>query len=123
MQVSRCAAEHQLYDAFLISGEQAGQQVASDHNGFRQEGLHIAQSSIHRGLRWSTARGFLRPAIRRPNLHLLSRTQVTKIVVSGGVATGIGYADGRTLQNENRPSSSACSRPRAAVTSPAYWTS
>lgn len=94
MQVSRCAAEHQLYDAFLTSGEQAGQQVASDHNGFRQEGLHIAQSSIHRGLRWSTARGFLRPAIRRPNLHLLTRTQVTKIIVSGGAATGIGYADG-----------------------------
>lgn len=63
--------------------------------GSVRKGLHIAQSSIHAGLRWSTSRGYLRPAAKRPNLHLLTRTHVTKINIVDGAATGISYANGR----------------------------
>src|SRR5205823_922124 len=44
MQISRAAAKHKLYDAFLRSGEQAGHAVTADHNAYRQEGFHVAQS-------------------------------------------------------------------------------
>ena len=56
--------------------------------------MHIAQASIHRGLRWSTSRAYLRPAIRRPNLQVLSRTHITRIVVADGTVVGIEVADG-----------------------------
>ena len=59
MQVSRSEAKHRLYDALLESGEQSGWGVTSDHNGYRQEGMHIAQASIHRGLRWSSSRAYV----------------------------------------------------------------
>ena len=36
--------------------------MTPDHNGYQQEGLHIAQASIHHGVRWSTSRAYLRPA-------------------------------------------------------------
>jgi choline dehydrogenase len=94
LQVSRSTAKHKLYDALLESGEQSGWGVTSDHNGYRQEGMHIAQASIHRGLRWSANRAFLRPAVRRPNLHVLSRTHVRRIVVADRTAVGIEFADG-----------------------------
>ena len=94
MRVSRSQAKHKLYDALLTSGEQSGWEVTSDHNGYRQEGMHIAQASIHRGLRWSTSRAYLRPAIRRPNLQVLSRTHITRIVVADGTVVGIEVADG-----------------------------
>jgi choline dehydrogenase len=94
MRVSRSQAKHRLYDALLESGEQSGWGVTSDHNGYRQEGMHIAQASIHRGLRWSTNRAFVRPAARRPNLHLLSRTHVRRIVTDHGSVVGIDVADG-----------------------------
>ena len=94
MQVSRSQAKHKLYDALLASGEQSGRSVTSDHNGYRQEGMHIAQASIHRGLRWSTNRAYVRPAVRRPNLHVLSKTHVTRIHVADGAAVGIEVADG-----------------------------
>ena len=94
MQVSRSQARHKLYDALLTSGEQSGWGVTSDHNGYRQEGIHVAQASIHRGLRWSTNRAYLRPAVRRPNLHVLTKTHVTRIVVADQTATGIQVADG-----------------------------
>src|SRR5205085_4577577 len=72
MRISRCPAKHQLYDAFLRGGEQAGFEVTPDHNGFRQDGLHVAQASIHAGVRWSAARAYLRPALKRDNLDLLA---------------------------------------------------
>jgi choline dehydrogenase len=94
MQVSRSRAKHKLYDALLESGEQSGWGVTSDHNGYRQEGMHIAQASIHGGLRWSTNRAYVRPAVRRPNLHVLCKTHVTRILVADGTAVGIEVADG-----------------------------
>src|SRR5207245_5607618 len=58
--ISRCKAEHKLHDCFLRAGEQADYSITKDHNGYRQEGLHVAQAFIHKGYRWSSARGYLR---------------------------------------------------------------
>ncbi len=89
MQISRCRAEHKLYDAFLRGGEQAGFALTPDHNGYKQEGLHVAQAFIHKGLRWSSARAYLSPAIQRPNLHVMKNTFVKRIVIEHGAAIGI----------------------------------
>ncbi|MEW9616165.1 choline dehydrogenase [Shinella sp. S4-D37] len=89
MRISRCKAEHKLYDAFLRGGEQAGFSVTPDHNGYRQEGLHVAQSFIHDGKRWSSARGYLHPAERRENLHILKNAMVNRVVIENGAAVGI----------------------------------
>jgi choline dehydrogenase len=98
--VSRCRAEHPLFETFLRSGEQAGFEVARDHNGFRQEGLHIAQAFVHDGLRWNAERGYLRPALARPNLRLLTGARVEKVLLDHGRAVGIlvdGPAGRRTI--------------------------
>jgi choline dehydrogenase len=89
MHISRCRAEHKLYDAFLRGGEQAGFAITPDHNGYKQEGLHVAQAFIHNGLRWSSSRAYLRPAAQRPNLVVLKRTIVTRVVIENGAAVGI----------------------------------
>jgi choline dehydrogenase len=89
MRVDRSEAKHQLYDAFLRGGEQAGFEITPDHNGYKQEGLHVAQVSIHDGVRWSTARAYLRPALRRGNLELLADTLVRRVVISDGAAIGV----------------------------------
>lgn len=89
MKISRCKAEHKLYDTFLRGGEQAGLSVTSDHNGYRQEGLHIAQALVHDGLRQSSARGYLHPAENRPNLDVWTHALVRRINFDGDSATGI----------------------------------
>lgn len=89
MKISRCKAEHKLYDTFLRGGEQAGLSVTSDHNGYRQEGLHIAQALVHDGLRQSSARGYLHPAEDRPNLDVWTHAMVRRINFDGDIATGI----------------------------------
>lgn len=99
MFIGRCRAAHKLYDTFLRGGEQAGHAITADHNGFKQEGLHIAQSFVHDGLRWSPARGYLRPAERRENLVVLTHTLVQRIVIENGAAVGLEVVHkGRTLK-------------------------
>lgn len=103
LQVSRCRAEHKLFDVFLRCGAQAGFEIAKDHNGYRQEGLHIAQAFIHRGLRWNANRGYLQPALDRPNLQLLPHALVEKVLVENGRAVGVvvrGPAGPRTIRAE-----------------------
>ena len=93
LHISRCQARHKLYDAFLRGGEQAGFEVTPDHNGYRQEGMHVAQSFIHNGLRWSSSRAYLRPAAKRPNLRVMARTLVTRVLFDNGAAIGIEVSD------------------------------
>jgi len=89
LQVSRCRAEHPLFETFLRAGEQAGHEVAKDHNGYKQEGVHIAQAFVHRGLRWNAERAYLRPSLDRSNLTLLTGGFVEKVTIEDGRATGI----------------------------------
>jgi choline dehydrogenase len=89
MRISRSQAKHRLYDIFLRGGEQAGFSVTPDHNGFRQEGLHVAQAFIHDGLRWSSARGYLHPASRRANLTIWPHSTVKRLIIENGAAVGI----------------------------------
>ncbi len=104
MFISRCRAAHKLYDTFLRGGEQAGFEVAPDHNGYRQEGLHIAQAFVHDGLRWSSARGYLHPAARRENLEVLTHARVDRVVIENGAAVGI------EIQHKGERRTVACER-------------
>jgi choline dehydrogenase len=89
LKISRARADHKLYEAFLHAGAEAGHEVTADHNGYRQEGMHIAQSFIHAGVRWSATRAYLRPAAHRPNLHIMKRTTVRRVLFENGAAVGV----------------------------------
>jgi choline dehydrogenase len=92
LRISRARARHKMYETFLRAGEQAGFETTPDHNGRRQEGLHIAQSFIQDGVRMSATRAYLRPALGRPNLKVLPKTLVTRVLVENGAAVGIEVA-------------------------------
>ena len=89
LQVLRPKAENPLFRAFLEAGEQAGHPHTEDINGFRQEGFDLLDSTVFRGSRWSAARAYLDPARNRPNLTVLTGTQVHRVAVKDGRAIGI----------------------------------
>ncbi|RVU51016.1 choline dehydrogenase, partial [Pseudomonas syringae pv. syringae] len=88
MQITRCKAEHKLYDTFLRCGEQAGYSITNDHNGYKQEGLHIAQALVHNGVRWSSSRGYLHPVEDRKNLEIWTHAMVRRIDLENKTAVG-----------------------------------
>ena len=87
--IETCPADHVLDQAFLTAGRQAGYPFSEDQNGEFHEGFHVAQSFTHRGKRWSTADGYLRPARTRTNLTLMTRSLVHRVVFNGRRAVGV----------------------------------
>uniref|UniRef100_A0A1A9VSG2 Glucose-methanol-choline oxidoreductase N-terminal domain-containing protein n=1 Tax=Glossina austeni TaxID=7395 RepID=A0A1A9VSG2_GLOAU len=68
-----------LVAAFVEAGNELGYENR-DINGQQQTGFMIAQGTIRRGSRCSTAKAFLRPIRHRKNFHLSMNSQVTKII-------------------------------------------
>ncbi|MFT7460671.1 MAG: choline dehydrogenase, partial [Planctomycetota bacterium] len=70
-----------------------------DYNGVDQNGVGYFQQTTHNGLRWSTAKGYLKPVRNRTNLTVKVRAQVTQILFEGLKAIGIEYQkDGQLHQ-------------------------
>jgi choline dehydrogenase len=89
LRISRCKADHLLFDCFLRAGEQAGHRRSEDHNGASQEGVHVAQACIHAGRRWNATAAYLRPANDRANLAVQSGRFVERICFDRRRATGV----------------------------------
>lgn len=89
MKIEACGAKNPMYQAFLEAGQQAGLERATDHNGYRQDGVHITQRNVHGGIRWSTSQGYLHSQPSRRNLHILCSALAEKIEFSGKQANGI----------------------------------
>ena len=60
-----------------------------DFNDGSNEGSGFFEVNQRSGLRWNTARGFLRPAMRRGNLRVVTHALVQRIVLQGRRATGV----------------------------------
>ena len=70
-----------LVDRFLAAAQAAGHKFNSDFNGANQEGVGIYQMTIKNGRCNSTARAFLKRAIKLKNLRVITRAHVTKVVL------------------------------------------
>jgi choline dehydrogenase-like flavoprotein len=82
---SPAAASH----AFVESAVRAGLARNPDFNGASQDGAGLYQVTQRRGRRCSAAVAFLRPALGRPNLTVLTRRHATRIVFEGERAAGV----------------------------------
>ncbi|WP_311029230.1 choline dehydrogenase [Mesorhizobium koreense] len=72
MHVQRGSSHNPLFAAFTEAGRQAGFETTADHNGSKQEGFGPMEQTIHNGRRWSAANAYLRPALKRKNVSLVS---------------------------------------------------
>jgi choline dehydrogenase len=95
--LERGPAEGPLFDAFFAAVQEAGHALTTDVNGFRQEGFAKFDRNISHGRRWSAARAYLHPAMKRRNLEVRTRTFVEAIVFEGTRAVGV-QVGGRTIR-------------------------
>jgi len=80
-----------IFSAFRGSVAQEGLAFTDDYNGEVPEGVGPIQYSVKRGRRSSAAKEFLRPALKRPNLTLITNAQVLRLLFTEGRATGVEY--------------------------------
>lgn len=92
LRISDVPSPHKLSSLFVDAACEAGIPRAADYNGYDQEGAALAQTTIHAGIRQSASRAFLREALRRPNLTLITNAHAETVVVDSGLATGVTYS-------------------------------
>ena len=80
-----------LSHVFVEAMNEIGIPKNPSYNGEPCEGASIAHATQHLGWRWSTARGYLRPAMRRPNLTIRTGANVRRILMQGKRAIGVEY--------------------------------
>jgi choline dehydrogenase len=83
-----------LHAAWLAAGREAGYPSTADVNGFQQEGFGRMDMTVADGRRCSAANAYLRPAMRRPNLKVLTHALATRVLFEGRRATGLEYRRG-----------------------------
>lgn len=98
LKVSTARTPNPIYRAAIEAGAQAGHPLTDDFNGFKQEGWGAYQTTIHDGERWSAARGYLRPALGRPNLTCITGARTSRILIEDGRAVGVEYLDEKSGQ-------------------------
>jgi choline dehydrogenase len=69
-----------------------------DYNDGQPDGVCLAQTTQKNGRRWSSADAFLRPAMKRPNLTVITKAQVLGLDIAGDRVAGIRYARGRRVE-------------------------
>jgi choline dehydrogenase len=69
-----------------------------DFNGAQQEGAGKFQFTIKNARRHSTAAAFLVPVLSRPNLSVLTKTQVARVLIENDKAIGIEIIKGNTTE-------------------------
>ncbi len=99
LHVSNPRLDHPTTQLWIDGAKSAGHRWNPDLNTGDQEGVGYFQVSMRRGLRHSTARAYLRPALRRRNLTLLTKAMTNRILIEDGRAVGVEYVvDGQVHQ-------------------------
>jgi choline dehydrogenase len=87
LRIERPRDPHPIALAMLEAATSLGFPVIADHNGASNEGAALANLNAVNGVRWSTARGYLRPVMDRPNLSVLTNSH----------ALTLGFEHGRCI--------------------------
>ncbi len=83
----------EVLDAVSRAAIEMGIPATPDFNTGDNTGVGYFHVNQKRGLRWSAARGFLKPALKRPNLRLLTGVLVERILMEGKRAVGVRFRD------------------------------
>ncbi len=92
-----------LTQTFVEAGVHAGLPYNPDFNRREQEGVGLYEVTQRNGRRWSQARGYLGPAMARPNLTVITEAHATRILFEGDRTVGVAYTrKGRSEQAQAR---------------------
>ncbi|NGY03669.1 GMC family oxidoreductase N-terminal domain-containing protein [Solimonas terrae] len=80
-----------ILDRFADAAEQAGIPRTDDFNRGDNTGSGKFEVTQRRGLRWSASRAFLRPAMKRPNLQVVTGALSDRLCLDGARVTGVEF--------------------------------
>jgi choline dehydrogenase len=92
LSVSDVTERHPLCEAYVAAAREIGLPFNPDINGASQEGVGYFQTTSRNGVRVSAAKAFLKPAMRRPNLRVITHALAERVLFANTRATGVAYS-------------------------------
>jgi len=80
-----------ILDAFRDAAEELGIRKTDDFNDGDNEGSGYFEVNQRGGLRWNTTKAFLRPAMKRANLRVLTGAETERLEFNGRTVTGVRF--------------------------------
>jgi choline dehydrogenase len=97
-RVERQRLRWEILDAFREAAAQTGIPKSDDFNRGDNEGCGYFEVNQKRGIRWNTAKAFLKTAVRRGNLDIMTGCHVTRLRTESGpdgvACTGVEFTGG-----------------------------
>jgi choline dehydrogenase len=89
----------EILDAWRAAAQECGIAPIKVFNTGDNSGCAYFQMNQRRGARWSATKAFLRPALQRPNLRVVTGAQATRVRFEGRTASGVEFRAGGELQH------------------------
>ena len=96
-RVEKARVRWAVLDAFQTAAEEAGIPRIDDFNRGDNEGSSYFDVNQKSGIRWTTAKGFLKPALKRQNLALITKAHVRRLTIAEGEVTGVEFDQGGVM--------------------------
>jgi choline dehydrogenase len=93
-KVSKQRLHWDILKAVQEGAKEFGVMPRDDFNDGNNEGSGFFEVNQCKGMRWNTAKGFLRPAMRRPNLRVLTQAHTQNLILEGRRVRGVRFARG-----------------------------
>jgi 4-pyridoxate dehydrogenase len=84
-----------IFDAWIEAAKAAGYAFNKDHSSGDAEGVSRSQYTIRKGRRSSASTAYLKPALRRDNLILMTRALASRVLIEKGRANGLEFVRDR----------------------------
>ncbi len=95
--ISKIKDKNPLYDALIESAQSLGYPFNNDYNGPDQEGISRIQATISSGRRMSTNYCYLKPALKRKNLTVITEAMTEQLIIENKVCIGLIYKKNNKL--------------------------
>lgn len=82
-----------ILDVFRDACIEAGIPATKDFNRGDNSGVGYFQVNQHKGWRLNTSKAFLRPALKRGNLKVITKAHVRKVMIEGQRASGVEFEE------------------------------
>jgi choline dehydrogenase len=99
VRVEEMRLSWEILDAFRDAAAQTGIPKIEDFNGGDNFGCAYFQVNQNKGVRWTSAKGFLRPAMKRPNLRVLTHATAHGLILEEGRVAGVRVSHGGKIHD------------------------
>ena len=99
VRVEEMRLSWEILDAFRDAAAQTGIPKIEDFNGGDNFGCAYFQVNQNKGVRWTSAKGFLRPAMKRPNLRVLTHATAHGLILEDGRVAGVRVSHGGKIRD------------------------